>query len=158
MDDLKTQPSLADSVQDSIVFDAPKNGCAVEVAIRAFNQQSRIITVRELIRYRNECVQQLKRPGRRERKYRSAIGLRLTFRRYLCGAVEIAIGALDKRARPAAVVAARSCVFASGGARTFSAASAKSDAIPGPERDEYRAAFRRGYDSGVQHFMNGAHY
>ena len=30
--------------------------------------------------------------------------------------------------------------------------------VPGPERDEYRAAFRRGYDSGVQHFMNGAHY
>ena len=75
MDDLKAQPGLADPVQHSIVIDAAKKGCAVEVAIRAFNQQSRIITVRVLIRCRNECVQQLKHPGRRERKYRSAIRL-----------------------------------------------------------------------------------
>ncbi len=26
------------------------------------------------------------------------------------------------------------------------------------ERDQYRAAFRRGYDTGVEHLMNGPHY
>ncbi len=102
MDDLKAQPGLADPVQHSVVIDAAKKGRAVELAIRAFNQQSRIVAVRVLIRCRSECVQQLKYPGRRERKYRSTIRLGVAFRRYLGGAIEIAIGALDKRARPAA--------------------------------------------------------
>src|SRR5258708_31811080 len=75
VDDLEAQPVLADPVQDSIVIDAAKKGCSIEVAIRAFDQQSRVITVRVVIRCRNECVQQLKRSGRRKRKYRSAIRL-----------------------------------------------------------------------------------
>jgi hypothetical protein len=27
--------------------------------------------------------------------------------------------------------------------------------VPGPQRSEYRDAFRRGYDNGVRHIMNG---
>ncbi len=34
----------------------------------------------------------------------------------------------------------------------------KHPSVPSADRDEYRASFRRGYDTGVEHFMHGAHY
>jgi hypothetical protein len=82
MDNLEARSSLADSEQKTIAEEAvrifitlpARRGDAVEIAVRAFNQRDRSFAVREvLIRSLNECVQQGKLAGGRDRKDRASV-------------------------------------------------------------------------------------